>query len=118
MPIIQQIIRAAHNIAELRSEYLREIEDHFEDTALYTAIRAGHIVIIDFLVTAGANLAIRDKNSSTPLHLAAEADRVDIIRILLNSSDKDAKNHAGKTAQQVATEQGNNNLARILQPWS
>lgn len=116
MPMIQRIIRAAHNMAELQSECLRGMEDHFEDTALYVAIRTGNITVIDFLVMAGVNLEMRDKDGSTPLHLAAEAGRMDIIRLLLNGSDKNAKNHAGKTAQQIATERGNNDLARILQP--
>ncbi|CAI7655755.1 unnamed protein product [Penicillium pancosmium] len=115
VPMIQRLIRAAHKMKELQSEMLRGIEEDFEDTTLYVAIRTGHISIIDFLLGAGANLKVRDQGGNTPLHLAAEGGCTDIVRRLLNGSDKDAKNHAGKTALQIATERRNSDLVKVLQ---
>jgi ankyrin repeat protein len=115
VPMIQRLIRAAQKIIDLQSEMLRGIEENFEDTTLYVAIRTGQISIIDFLIGAGADLKVRDQGGNTPLHLAAEGGYTNITRLLLNGSDKDAKNHAGKTALQIATERRNSDLVKVLQ---
>jgi ankyrin repeat protein len=46
--------------------------------------------------------------------MPVEDGRTSIARLLLNGSDKDSTNHAGKTALKIATERGNSDLARRL----
>jgi len=51
-----------------------------------------------FLITKGANLNVKNKSGSTPLHLAAAGDRKEIVELFIaKSADVNAKNKGGRT---------------------
>jgi ankyrin repeat protein len=53
---------------------------------------------------------------STPLHEAALAGSVDVIRLLVNhSADVTVRNKSGKTARDVAAEAARHAVAELLQ---
>ena len=52
-------------------------------TPLHYAAKMGHAECIEALLAAGADLANRTSDGSTALHLAAEHDRADCLRLLL-----------------------------------
>ena len=52
-------------------------------TPLHYAAKMGHVECIEALLAAGADLANRTSDGSTALHLAAEHDRADCLRVLL-----------------------------------
>ncbi|KAF3137256.1 Leucine-rich repeat serine/threonine-protein kinase 2 [Orbilia oligospora] len=59
-------------------------------TAFSCAIVGGHAAVVEFLVSKGADLETKDKYGQTPLMLAAEWEREQIVDILLRrGADRD-----------------------------
>ncbi len=61
-------------------------------TALYIASQQGHAPVIEALVKAGADAKAGTSNGTTPLMAAAQAGKVDAVRVLVdNGADVNAK---------------------------
>ena len=84
------------------------------ETALHRAAKGDAPAVILKLLP-GTDLGARDKDGKTALFIAAEADRVDLVRIL---SDAGASIHVTdaqqNTLMHVAALHGNNELALFL----
>ena len=69
-----------------------------EQTALHTASQGGHIIVIDRLLTAGAELEARNKARRTPLCSAANAGQLEAVKALLaRGADANAVGSLGNT---------------------
>jgi ankyrin repeat protein len=51
-------------------------------TPLHAALNGGHRKVMVLLLQRGADVEIRDKGGSTPLHRASERGNLDIMRLL------------------------------------
>jgi len=78
-----------------------------QDTALGTAAAFGHLEVVKALIDAGANLEVRNRNGSTPLHLATFLCYPEIVQALVDAgADRTVKDNSGSTA-----------LDSVLLPW-
>lgn len=84
------------------------------------AIVRGDPSILNALIQAGADINIQNRWKKAPLHLAAEASRLDLVKILLSSSkigaaiDVNARNYRGLTPLNNAAEVGNIDMFKML----
>uniref|UniRef100_A0A1I8HI37 ANK_REP_REGION domain-containing protein n=1 Tax=Macrostomum lignano TaxID=282301 RepID=A0A1I8HI37_9PLAT len=86
---------------------------------LHHAANAGNSAAASALLAAGASANARDKLKSTPLMVAAEfappATAAAVGRVLLDSgADWSLKNRDGRTALDLATQEGKSELAELL----
>ena len=54
------------------------------DTALTWAAQGGHLAIVRFLVSEGADIHVRDENGWTALMKAAVSGYLDVVRFLVD----------------------------------
>ena len=54
---------------------------------VHDAARAGSEKCLRMLKEAGANMVLKTANGSTPLHYAAQYDKTDVVKYLLNLDD-------------------------------
>lgn len=84
----------------------------FEGRALRKAVQAGHTATVDLLVEHGASVQEEGDEYGTPLHVAAEADQLEIARLLLANVDYvDGSNNSPLT---LALGHGNLGMAELL----
>ncbi|VDM74172.1 unnamed protein product, partial [Strongylus vulgaris] len=76
--------------------------DDGDDTALHTAVSMGRLSVVQKLLQLGASPAIRDRQNSTCLHLAARMCAHDMVKALLEVEemrlDVDAVDDENRTA--------------------
>jgi ankyrin repeat protein len=84
---------------------------------LQSAVAANNTDIAKILLEAGAEVNVRQISGITPLHSAAHHGNIELIILLLEAgSDVNAKTEDGKTAADLASIAGFNDLAKILSP--
>jgi|GEM_PF-6646577 len=91
-------------------------------TLLSTAVTSGHEHTVDALLHFGANPNKKSKNfnSSFPLHIAVQRQKLPMIKSLLNGengrkkADLCARNGKGETALHIAVEGGDLEIVRYL----
>ena len=72
------------------------------DEACHDSQRCGHIPVIDFLLSRGADMTARDNNGDTALGGAAYNDKLPACKYLISrGSDLMAKNNKGETALDI-----------------
>ncbi|WP_312319930.1 ankyrin repeat domain-containing protein [Stenotrophomonas sp.] len=87
----------------LKHKARADARDRQRRSALHEAALAGHVDIIDVLLTAGANLEARDALSRTPWLEAARAGRAEVIEHLLpHKPDLHALDVEGRNAVLLA----------------
>ena len=97
-----------------------EMGDGLHQTALLRAAHAGQVDVVGWLITEGADLERRGSHGLTALMLAALRDRPRVALMLVNAgarSDAVAIGRtafSGKTAAQIAEDEGHRRLARQL----
>mmetsp|Transcript_70007 Transcript_70007/g.130889 ORF Transcript_70007/g.130889 Transcript_70007/m.130889 type:complete len:115 (+) Transcript_70007:62-406(+) len=80
-----------------------EVSEPLVDTALHDAARTGCASACEIMVARGAKVNARSKDGYTPLHLAAAAGHLEVIKVLLTArSDVLAKDAQGATALDIA----------------
>ncbi|XP_028131929.1 uncharacterized protein LOC114327487 [Diabrotica virgifera virgifera] len=71
--------------------------------------------MVSFLVDKGANVEIRSKEGETPLHLAVEEAKQNIINLLLDrGADIEAKNNDGRTPLYLAAYNNDSGVIELL----
>ena len=71
-------------------------------TPLHYACQEGHLEIVKYLYSRGANLEAKDGDGNTPLHKAASSD-IEIVKfLLLKGANKHALNNEGKQPSEMA----------------
>src|SRR2546428_1227186 len=84
-------------------------------SAVATDAGASDIEIVRMLLDKGADPNAKSQSGSTPLHTVAfTGDRASLDLLLEHGADRAIKNNDGKTAKDIATERGNEDVARIL----
>jgi ankyrin repeat protein len=97
-----------------------DARDRHGQTGLMIAAHHGHGEVVDVLVTAGADLDVTAKYTLTALMLAIVARHEEVARRLLAAGasttvrGSGAPGFHGKTAADLAREQGLRDLARLL----
>ncbi|KAF4038737.1 Ankyrin repeats (3 copies) [Phytophthora infestans] len=95
----------------------------WQQTSVHVAVQHGHVKLLKHLVFTGANVNARTINGSTPLHLAVEINRRDIVQDLLlaganpllyNLSYHETVQFTGQTPLQAAVSRGLNHIATLL----
>ena len=67
------------------SEVLDEIDPDGDRTPAHWAAARGHVLCLDLLLKAGADITIRDAKGLTPLELARDLGQLQCVALLLNS---------------------------------
>jgi hypothetical protein len=72
--------------------------------------------IVQFLLSCGANVNIRNARGQTPLHIAAQQGHVGIVRLLLSSKhiDVNAQDRCRATPLYLASENGHVMVVKLL----
>ena len=71
--------------------------------------------VVELLLTAGANVEVRDKNGRRPLHLAASFGRVDVAELLLGrGAEVDARDTWDWTPLHVAASRREAGMVKLL----
>ncbi|XP_058770243.1 protein VAPYRIN-LIKE-like [Vicia villosa] len=84
-------------------------------TPTHMAAMEGHVSVIEFLVSVGANPNAVDSKNWTPLHHAASRNHYKAVEFLLEHSDvKYARDINGKTPFEIAEESGHTRLFGLL----
>ena len=90
------------------------------NTPLHHAASAGHLVVVDYLITVQrCNPSSLDKNKLTPLHLASRQGHVSVVGFLLtcdavNTSNLTSPNSSGFTPLHYAINAGHLQVAKLL----
>ncbi|EAX87669.1 sex-determining protein, putative [Trichomonas vaginalis G3] len=69
------------------------------ETPLFIASQKGHLEVVEYLISIGANKEAKNKDGYTPLICASENGRLEVVKYLISAgADKEAKNNDGETA--------------------
>jgi len=87
------------NVRKLVNEDSKKVHevDDAGDSALHAAVAKGHINVANILISKGANVNLRNKVGSTPLHKAVTSERSAVlVKVLLEANaDSNIRNAAG-----------------------
>ena len=79
--------------------------DKENQTLLHDLIRTRNYKVCEKLIADGINVTTKDREGNFPLHVAAEVNGVDIIKLLINNKTViNARNNDQKTALRLAAE--------------
>ena len=65
-----------------------EVKDRDNFTPLLLAACYGHAKAVELLISSGADILAEDKNERTALFLAAEEDRLEVLKVRNNNTNK------------------------------
>ncbi|XP_074008689.1 CARD- and ANK-domain containing inflammasome adapter protein-like [Numenius arquata] len=106
--------------------YLSELEKTLKDndinalnssseTLLHVAAANGHLAIIEYLISKGAKIDVKDKKGRTPLHRAAENGHGDAVKVLLRcGAYMYSLDTEGKTPLHLATQNNHNHILKMV----
>jgi ankyrin repeat protein len=96
------------------------IEDKYGQTALFYAIREGHIDVVEYLISQGADVNKMDKKKMTPYAFAHKYNKVKIADLLVNSGaitqTKQSVEKKGKTKKNKSFEEESKGTEDIQKP--
>ena len=91
-------------------------DDEVGNTPLTLAATRGHYLIIQFLLSQGANVDRKNRAARTPLIEAAAAGREMAVRLLISQGATiDTESRGGMTAESAAQQKGNEKIAILIQ---
>ncbi|XP_060789001.1 fibronectin type 3 and ankyrin repeat domains protein 1 [Neoarius graeffei] len=77
---------------------------------------SGNSTVASFLIRAGADVNVRDKDGKTPLMMAVLNNYEQLVSLLLNhGADQDVKNEFGSGAPKMAKAFGSQNISDLLE---
>ena len=88
-------------------------QNEFDTTALFMAIKGGHIELIEVLKKAGANLNFEAKSGYTALTVAAQIGNSDCLKAVIDNIDELRSNHLD-CALIIATKANNAGCISLL----
>ena len=89
--------------------------DNDKRTPLLLAVQLGHIEMVKFLLSQGANIEATDESETTPLMTAASLGKVDIMKeLLLQGADVQARNKTRRTALHLAIQKSRDRAISFL----
>ena len=88
-------------------------EDHGGQTPLLSAVEAGHRRIVKLLLNAGASPNVADEEGTTPLMVVEDAEIAQAL--LARGAQRGARNRAGRTALDVARQEGRGEIVQVLE---
>lgn len=89
-------------------------EDFSGTSVLHYAAGYGHVDVFKLLQQQGAKLDVRNKMQDTILHIAIANDRKQIIELIIDKVDVNAKNADGDTPLHYVTAAGTNDIFDLL----
>ena len=102
-------------LIEQENEYNKNITDSDKKTPLHYACEEGHLPIVKYLISKGANIEARDKDEKTALHYATFRGDYPIIEYLISKgANLKAKNKYGQTPLHYACQKDNISNAYYL----
>ena len=94
------------------------IRGRFQKTALMCAAEWGNLTCLQTLLDNGALLDLEDESGITALMYAAKRNYPDITtELLVRGADKKIVNNDEKNALQIAKEEDNEDVVRLLEAW-
>lgn len=85
------------------------------ESVLHWAALSGNALVGKLLLEKGADANLADLKGNRPLHAAADSGNIEMVRLVLaRSTDPKAKNRAGLSAEDVATERARPDIAALL----
>lgn len=85
------------------------------ENLLHIAAAHGHTEIIDYLISKGAKLDVKDKKGRTPLHRAAEKGHVNAVKVLLQAgANMYSLDQEGKTPLHLASQNQHTDVLRSI----
>ena len=79
-------------------KYNKELDFSINETPLHIASKNGHLPIVEYLISKGANIEAKDYLDNTPLHCASCEQDYEIVEFLVSKgANKNAKNKYGMT---------------------
>jgi ankyrin repeat protein len=88
---------------------------HFASQGSYCGVNIALCHIARLLLERGADINALSETRSTPLHLAAQDGRIEVVRVLLkHGANVVAEDGRGRTALQVASDQGHDVVIKFL----
>uniref|UniRef100_A0A663M2J3 Uncharacterized protein n=1 Tax=Athene cunicularia TaxID=194338 RepID=A0A663M2J3_ATHCN len=106
--------------------YLSELEKTWRDndidalnssseTLLHVATANGHLRIMEYLISKGAKIDVKDRKGRTPLHRAAEKGHGDAVKVLLQrGAYMYSLDTEGKTPLHLAAQNNHVHIVRML----
>lgn len=91
-----------------------DAHNEFGHTSLMYAARNGHLSIVEYLCSVGANADLKDKWGETALHLAAQAGFLPIVQFLATKGNVETKDEFGRNALHHAAEKGHLSIVEYL----
>lgn len=89
--------------------------NHQGSTILHQAAMRGHLQIVSYLLTLGADIGLKNNNGDTPLLLAVREGKKDVVKLLLiKGADRASMNNNDETALKLARDLNKQELAKIL----
>ncbi|KAJ6662578.1 hypothetical protein lerEdw1_011715 [Lerista edwardsae] len=109
---------AIGNISDLK-KILKESDvnavNSSNESLLHIAAALGHMEVIDYLISKGAKLDIKDKKGRTPLHRAAEKGHVNAVKVLLQAGASMYNlDQEGKTPLHLASQNQHTDVLRSI----
>ena len=96
---------------------LAELGIEFSPSVFHESVENSDVVVVELFLTAGMNPDLDDVKYSelTPLMQATLKNHLAVVRVLLGwGAEINAQDSNGKTALDLATEQGHNEMVRLL----
>jgi len=107
-------------VVDLYSQYsnkrVLEGRDEFQNTPLHLASGNGHLEVVKFLVSQGANVNALNDAGNTPLHWAALLGELQVVEYLLSQgADPCIHNEFQRTPLDEALGKGHSSVVSVLE---
>lgn len=111
--VIDSLLALSH-IKPLNTEDYISLTNDNQHSLLHLAAICGYTRLVETLVKLKCDVDLVDKNGFTALHFASWSGKVDIVELLIDSSNLKIVNRVGKTAEKLAIEAGHKNIVQLF----